>query len=86
VLRLAQEKQHVGYRRIHGEPLVLGIRVAASTGWEILNEAGIDPAPERSSQTWAAFLQSQAQAILAADFFDYAELRIMPRPSSITGV
>jgi transposase len=29
--------------------LVLGVKVAASTVWEILKEAGIDPAPERAS-------------------------------------
>lgn len=44
-----------GYRRLHGELLVLGVRVGASTVWEILKEAGIDPAPERNSSTWAKF-------------------------------
>jgi hypothetical protein len=38
--------------------------------WEILHDAGINPAPERNSQTWAAFLRSQAEAILAADFLE----------------
>ncbi len=52
-----------GYRRVHGELLVLGVKVAASTVWEILHDAGIDPAPERSSTTWADFLHSQAEAI-----------------------
>jgi transposase len=46
---------------LHGELLVLGIKVAASTVWEILREAGINPAPERSSATWADFLRSQAE-------------------------
>jgi hypothetical protein len=40
---------------------VLGIKVAASTVWEILHEAGMDPVPERSSTTWADFLRSQAR-------------------------
>jgi len=35
------------------------VKVAASTVWEILKDAGIDPAPERTSNTWAAFLRSQ---------------------------
>jgi putative transposase len=74
VLRLARENTSWGYRRIHGELLVLGIKVAASTVWEILKDAGIDPAPERSSQTWAVFLRSQAEAILAADFFEAVTL------------
>jgi hypothetical protein len=51
VLRLARENTGWGYRRIHGELLVLGIKVAASTVWEILKDAGIDPAPQRTSQT-----------------------------------
>ena len=48
---------------------MLGVKVAPSTVWEILREAGIDPAPERSSTTWADFLRSQAEALLACDFF-----------------
>jgi putative transposase len=74
VLRLARENNSWGYRRIHGELLVLGIKVGASTVWEILHEAGIDPAPERTSTTWATFLRSQSEAILAADFFETVTL------------
>ncbi len=51
VLRLVRENPGWGYRRVHGELLVPGVKVAASTVWEILQEAGIDPAPERSSAT-----------------------------------
>ena len=60
----------MGYRRDHGELLVLGVKVAASTVWEILKEAGIDPAPERASGTWADFLRSQSDALLACDFLE----------------
>ncbi|MEU5030629.1 helix-turn-helix domain-containing protein [Streptomyces milbemycinicus] len=74
VLRLARENPGWGYRRLHGELLVLGVKVAASTVWEILQEAGIDPAPERSSSTWADFLRSQADALLACDFFETVTL------------
>src|SRR5258708_13032146 len=70
VLRLAREDPSWGYRRLHGELLVLGVKVAASTVWEILRGAGIDPAPERSSSTWADFLRSQADALLASDFLE----------------
>jgi hypothetical protein len=55
---------------VHGELLTLGIKVAASTVWEILRQAGIDPAPERAMTTWPQFLRSQAQALLAADFIE----------------
>jgi hypothetical protein len=63
-----------GYRRVHGELLVPGVKVAASTVWEILHDAGIHPAPERSSTTWAGFLRSQAGALLACDFFETVTL------------
>ena len=42
----------------------LGISVAPSTVWEILQHNGLDPAPERNRQTWATFLHSQADALL----------------------
>jgi len=47
----------------------MGVKVAASTAWEILRNAGIDPAPRLSGPTWSQFLRSQAQAILACDLF-----------------
>jgi putative transposase len=69
VLRLARENESWGYRRIHGELAGLGIKVAPSTVWRILKRAGIDPAPRRDGPGWAEFLRSQAQGILALDFF-----------------
>lgn len=48
--------------------------MAASTVWEILEEAGIDPAPERASGTWSDFLRSQAGALLACDFLETVTL------------
>ena len=69
VLRLAHENPCWGYRRIHGELARLGVRVAASTVREILKKADIDPAPRRTGPAWSLFLRSQAEAILACDFF-----------------
>jgi putative transposase len=69
VLRLARENDSWGYRRIHGELAGLGITVAPSTVWQILKRAGIGPAPRRDGPGWAEFLRSQAQGILALDFF-----------------
>jgi transposase len=69
VLRLARENPGWGYRRIHGELAGLGVKVTPSTAWEILKNAGIDPAPRRTGPTWSQFLRSQADAILACDFF-----------------
>jgi putative transposase len=69
VLRLARENPEWGYRRIHGELAGLGVKIAASTAWEILKNAGIGPAPRRTGPTWSQFLRSQAETILACDFF-----------------
>jgi putative transposase len=70
VLRLARENPGWGYRRIHGELAGLGVKVAASNVWEILKASGVDRAPlRRTGPTWPLFLRSQAEAILACDFF-----------------
>src|SRR5260370_25308203 len=37
--------------------------------WEILKKAGIAPAPRPTGPGWSLFLRSQAEAILACDFF-----------------
>ena len=69
VLGMARDNPSWGYRRIHGELAGLGYKVAPSTVWQILKDAGIDPAPRRAGQTWRAFLAGQATTILAVDFF-----------------
>jgi transposase InsO family protein len=58
VQRLARENPGWGYRRIQGELAGLGVRIAASTVWTILRQAGIDPV-----------LRAQASGIVACDFF-----------------
>jgi putative transposase len=68
-VEMARDNPGWGYRRIHGELTGLGYTLAPSTVWQILKEAGIDPAPRRAGQTWRAFLEAQAKTILAADFF-----------------
>jgi len=68
VLRMATDNPQWGHRRIHGELVRLGHRIGASTVWEILHAAGIDPAPRRSGPTWKQFLTTQAKGIMAVDF------------------
>jgi len=68
VVRLARENPAWGYRRIQGELVGLGIKLAASTVWTILKEAGIEPAPKRLEPSWAEFLRQQAASILECDF------------------
>ncbi|MGH3280583.1 MAG: hypothetical protein ACRDNW_15785 [Trebonia sp.] len=69
VLEMAEDNPSWGYRRIHGELVGLGHKVVPSTVWRILKDAGIDPAPRQSGQSWRAFLEAQAKTILATDFF-----------------
>jgi putative transposase len=69
ILRMAAENPTWGYRRIHGELMQLGHRVAPSTVWLLLKRAGVDPAPRRAGLTWRQFLSAQAEGILACDFF-----------------
>lgn len=73
-MRLARENPSWGYRRTHGELAMPAINVAPSTVWEILRRNGIEPAPQRDRQTWAAFLHGQAHAILAADLSETRSL------------
>jgi len=69
VPRLARENTSWGYRRIHSELLVQGVSVTASTVWEILHEAGIDPAPSAPAPP-GRHSCAPKHAILAADFFE----------------
>lgn len=73
VLRLTKENFYWEYHRIP-ELLALGVEVTAFTAWEMLKQAGIDPAPERACGTWVDFLRSQAHALLACDFFETVTL------------
>jgi putative transposase len=68
VIRIATDNPTWGHRRVQGELVKLGHRIAASTVWQILHAAGIDPAPRRAGPTWKRFLAAQARGILAVDF------------------
>jgi putative transposase len=58
----------MGAQEIQGELARLGHPIAASTVWEILHAAGVDPTPRRSGPTWREFLTAQAEGIIACDF------------------
>ena len=45
VIRVATDNLAWGHRRVQGELVRLGHPIAASTVWQILHDAGIDPAP-----------------------------------------
>ena len=65
---MATDNPSWGHRRVQGELVKLGHQIAASTVWQILHDAGIDPAPRRTGPTWKQFPAAQARGILAADF------------------
>ncbi|MEU1629813.1 integrase core domain-containing protein [Streptomyces sp. NPDC020096] len=69
VIRLARENPDWGYRRIQGELLGLGRKVAASNVCDILEKAGTDPAPQRTDRSWTTFLKAQDSSIVATDVF-----------------
>jgi putative transposase len=68
VIGMATDNPSWGHRRAQGELVRLGHPIAASTVWQILHGAGIDPAPRRNGPAWKQFLTAQARGILAADF------------------
>jgi putative transposase len=69
VLRLASENPTWGYRRIQGELTTIGVPIAPSSVWTILQRHGVEPSPRRSGPTWAEFLSAQAKGLMACDFF-----------------
>jgi putative transposase len=69
VIRFARENPTWGHRRVHGELVGLGYRIAPATVWNILGKAGLDPAPGRQGPSWREFCRAQAATMLACDFF-----------------
>src|SRR5260221_1781216 len=70
VVRMATENPTWGYTRIRGGLKRLGHDVARNTIKAILKDHGIEPAPERGTNTpWKTFLAAHWDGLAAADFF-----------------
>ncbi|MCP4203385.1 MAG: transposase [bacterium] len=70
VVRMAEENPRWGYTRIRGALANLGHQIGRNTVKRILQDHGIEPAPERSRRTpWKTFLEAHWDWIAAADLF-----------------
>ena len=68
-VRLAKENTW-GYVRILGELKKLGVnRLSKSSIKNILKENNLDPAPQRSKDSWDSFIKRHFQTLWACDFF-----------------
>jgi putative transposase len=66
VLRMARDNAGWGYRRVRGELLVLGVKVAASTVWHILQDAGVGSVPPRWPRSMPLIAARSASEMPAA--------------------
>jgi len=70
IVRMARENPTWGYRRIQGAMKALGHPLVHNTVKRVLQDHGIDPAPERSKATsWSEFLRAHWAGLAATDFF-----------------
>ncbi len=47
----------------------MGVAIAPSSVWALLERYGVEPCPRRSGSTWVEFLAAQAKGLMAWDFF-----------------
>ena len=60
IVRMARENPRWGYTRLRGPMRHLGHEIGRSTAKRILDDHGIDPAPERElAMPWNTFLRAQ---------------------------
>ena len=73
---LGQGESHLGLSADPRRLVGLGISLAPSSIWGILQRYGIEPSPTRWGPTWGEFLRAQAATLLACDFFTVDTVRL----------
>jgi len=77
VIRIANENIAWGYTKIRDAMRGLKIEIGRTTVANILAEAGIEPAPERTrKRTWKHVLRSHWETLYACDFFAVESLGV----------
>jgi len=76
IVRIARENPRMGYDKIQGELLKLGLKIHPSTVKNILRRHNLLPAPQRGCSSWRTFLKHYRQQMLACDFFTVETLRL----------
>jgi len=69
IVRLAEENDEWGYKRISGELKKLGHQAGPSYVREVLRRHGLPPVPNRKGPSWKQFLQAHLDVTWATDFF-----------------
>jgi hypothetical protein len=70
ILRMAAENRTWGYTGIQGALQKLGHEIGCGTIVKVLQEAGVDPVPDRQKRTaWKEFLRTHRDVLASADFF-----------------
>jgi transposase InsO family protein len=69
IARFARDNPGWGYQRIVGELKGLGVVVSSTTVKKILRAEGLGPTAKRRGPSWREFLRTQAESIIAVDFF-----------------
>ena len=69
ILRFAKDNPTWGYDRIQGALANVGYHISDTTVGNVLRQHGIEPAPDRKTQTtWGTFLRAHWDVLAAIDF------------------
>jgi putative transposase len=75
VIEIAEANPGWGYTKIRDALRGLKINIGRTTIADILEEAGLEPAPERDKKrTWKQFMRSHSDSLYACDFFSVETL------------